>query len=108
MRRTADLAFGFSSDLPVFCSNMGQLPAEIGRVDGTDAEHTVLRGVDQFVPLRVLEQRRGLLTVVAARVGSEQSLAIVGYRPGAENTKARLREIVSETLEEFGVTGSLE
>lgn len=108
VRRTADLAFGFSSDLPVFCSNMGQLPAEIGRVDGTDAEHTVLRGVDQFVPLRVLEQRRGLLTVVAARVGSEQSLAIVGYRPGAENTKARLREIVSETLEEFGVTGSLE
>lgn len=108
VRKTADLAFGFTSDLPVFCSNMGQLPSEISRVDGTDAEHVVLRGVDQFVPLRVLEQRHGLLTVVAARVGDEQSLAIVGYRPGAENTKARLRAIVTETLAEFGITGSLE
>ncbi|MDF2824153.1 MAG: hypothetical protein K0R68_1561 [Mycobacterium sp.] len=108
VRKTADLAFGFTTDLPVFCSNMGQLPAEISRIDGTEAEHVILRGVDQFVPLRVLEQRQGLLTVVAARVGTKLSLAVIGYRPGAENTKARLHAIVAETLSEFGVTGEIE
>lgn len=108
VKRTADVAFGFTADLPVFCSNLGQLPQEISRADGTDAEHVVLRGVDQFVPLRVLEQRHGLLTVIAARVGSKQSLAVIGYQPGAENTKTRLREIVAETLAEFGIAGALE
>lgn len=108
VRKTADLAFGFTADLPVFCSNLGQLPAEISRVDGTDAEHVVLRGVDQFVPLRVLEQRHGLLTVIAARVGTKLSLAVIGYRPGAENTKAALRDIVVETMAEFGVDGDIE
>ena len=74
----------------------------------THAEHVVLRGVDQFVPLRVLEQRQGLLTVIAARVGTKLSLAVISYQVGAENTKPRLRDIVSETLAEFGVSGVLE
>ncbi|CAN5307440.1 hypothetical protein BH11ACT7_BH11ACT7_20320 [soil metagenome] len=108
VRRTADLAFGFSTDLPVFCSNLGELPAEISRVDGTEAEHVVLRGVDQFVPRRVLEQRHGLLTVITARVGAKLSIAVIGYQPGAENTKNRLRQIVGETLTEFGLTGGIE
>ena len=108
VKRTADLAFGFSTDLPVFCSNLGELPAEISRVDGTAAEHLVLRGVDQFVPLRVLEQRHGLLTVITARVGAKLSIAVIGYQPGVENTKSRLREIVAETLGEFGLDGAIE
>jgi hypothetical protein len=108
VKKTADLAFGFTADLPVFCSNLGQLPAEISRVDGTDAEHVVLRGVDQFVPRRVLEQRHGLLTVITARVGAKVSIAVIGYQPGSENTKSRLRQIVAETLTEFGLTGAIE
>ncbi|MGB3481279.1 MAG: hypothetical protein WBB07_03555 [Mycobacterium sp.] len=108
VKRTADVAFGFSADLPVFCSNLGQLPAEISRADGTEAEHVVLRGVDQFVPRRVLEQRHGLLTVIAARVGTKQSLAVISYQLGGANTKAALRELAAETLAEFGLTGAIE
>ncbi len=38
-----------------------------------------MRGVDQHVTRRVLEQRHGVLTVVSSRVGGRISLAVVGY-----------------------------
>lgn len=106
VKSTADVAFGFS-DLPVSCSNLGELPAEIGRIDGTDADFLVFRGVDQFIPRSVLEQRRGLLTVIGARVGDKQSIAVIGYQPGATNTKAHLRELVTAALADFGLTAAV-
>jgi hypothetical protein len=106
VKSTADVAFGFS-ELPVSCSNVGDLPPDIGRVDGTDAEYVVLRGVDQFIPRSVLEQRRGILTVIGGRVGDKMSVAVIGYQPGATNTKARLRELVTAALADFGLTAVL-
>lgn len=103
--RLADATFGLSDDLPVACSNMGQLPAEIGRLDGTDAEYVVVRGIDRHVTKRVLEERRGLLTLATARIGPKVSIAVVAYRPGAKNTKAELHDLANRTLAEFGLTG---
>ncbi len=103
--RLADAAFGLTDDLPVSCSNMGQLPAECGRVDGTDAEYVVVRGIDRHITRRTLEERKGLLSLVTARIGPKVSVAVVAYRPGANNTKAELRELATQTLSEFGLTG---
>ena len=99
----ADVAFGFS-ELRVSCSNLGDLPIEIGRPDGTDAEYVALRGVDGHISRRVLEERSGILTVIGARVGDKVSIAVIGYQPGAVNTKANLAELVTGTLGEFGLT----
>ncbi|WP_422749666.1 hypothetical protein ACN27E_06260 [Mycobacterium sp. WMMD1722] len=99
----ADVAFGFS-DLRVSCSNLGTLPVEIGRVDGTDAEYVALRGVDGHISRRVLEERSGILTVVGARIGAKMSIAVIGYQPGAVNTKPWLAELVRQTLAEFDLS----
>lgn len=104
VRRAAELAFGFS-DQPVSCSNLGDIPAEIGRVDGSDAEYILLRGVDQHVTRRVLEQRHGLLTVVGGRIGGRMSIAVIGYEIGAANTTAWLRRLVEDTLSGFDLDG---
>ncbi|MBO0676414.1 hypothetical protein JRC04_02935 [Mycolicibacterium sp. S2-37] len=96
----ADVAFGFS-DLRVSCSNLGDLPVEIGRVDGTDAEFVTMRGVDGHISRRVLEERSGILTVVGARIGDTVSIAVIGYQPGAVNTKPWLADLVMDTLAEF-------
>lgn len=104
VKHAAELAFGFAEQ-PVSCSNLGDLPAEIGRADGTDAEYVLLRGVDQHITRRVLEQRSGLLTVVGARIGGRISITVVGYELGAANTRARLRGLVEHTLSEFGLSG---
>ncbi|TFV60769.1 hypothetical protein E4P42_04140 [Mycobacterium sp. PS03-16] len=106
VKSTADVAFGFS-DLPVSCSNLGDLPPQIGQIDGTDAEYVILRGVDRFIPRSVLEQRRGLLTVIGARIGEKMSIAVIGYQPGQINTKARLRELTTAALADFGLTGAI-
>ncbi|BBZ08125.1 hypothetical protein MDOR_22940 [Mycolicibacterium doricum] len=106
VKSTANVAFGFS-DLPVSCSNLGELPPDIGRIDGTDAEYVILRGVDSFIPRSVLEQRRGLLTVIGARVGDKISIAVIGYQPGATNSKPRLRELATAALADFGLTAAV-
>jgi hypothetical protein len=106
VRRTADVMFNFA-DLPVSCSNMGELDASIGRLDGTDAEYVYMRGIDGAVSKRFLEQRRGLLTVVSGRIGARIFLTVVGYRPGADNTKLELGELVAKTLAEFELDGVL-
>jgi hypothetical protein len=104
VKASANMAFGFAG-LPVSCSNMGSLPDEIGRIDGTDAEYVIFRGVDRNITRRDLDQLRGLLTVVAGRVGGTVSVAVIGYQPGEVETKAHLRELTEKTLTEFGLTG---
>ncbi len=108
MRGMADAALGFTSDQPVFCSNVGDLPAEMLRVDGTEAEYMFIRGIDRRVTRETLEKRSGLLTVMSGRVSGRVLMSVVGYQPGQENTKAALREIVRRTMSEFGLDGRIE
>jgi hypothetical protein len=104
VRRTADLAFGFTAQ-PVSCSNVGDLPVEVACPGGAPAEQVMLRGVDRHITRRVLEERNGLLTVVAGRLNRKVTITVVGYQPGAENTKECLRERVATALGEFELSG---
>lgn len=106
VRRTADLAFGFTAQ-PVSCSNVGDLPVEVACPDGTPAQQVMLRGVDRLITRRVLEERHGLLTVVAGRLDGMVSMTVVGYQPGMQNTKECLRERVAAVLGEFELTGAI-
>lgn len=108
MRGMADATFGFTADRPVFCSNVGDMPAEIMRADGTDAEYMFIRGIDRRVTREALERRSGLLTVMSARAGSTVIMSVVGYEPGHPNTRDWLRDIVDATLADFGLTGHIE
>lgn len=108
LRSMADATFGFSADVPVFCSNVGDLPPDILRIDGTDAEYLFFRGIDRHVTREALERRNGLLTVMAGRVGGRVLMSVVAYQPGRANTKEELRTLVTSTLAEFGLNGKIE
>ncbi len=105
--RLADMMFGFG-DGAVVCSNLGDLPTEIGCADGTPAEYVMLRGVDQNVTRRYIESVGGQLVVVGGRLNGKLSMSVVAYRPGGKNTKQDLRELAAHTLAEFGLTGIIE
>ncbi|MGV0812614.1 hypothetical protein ABQF34_11700 [Mycolicibacterium boenickei] len=104
MTRLSD-AFVGAAGLPVSCSNMGELDPSFSRVDGTDAEFVVMRGVDQNVIEREIVRAGGHLVLVSGRLGGKVSISVVGYQPGAENTKAWLRELATQVLGEFDLTG---
>jgi hypothetical protein len=108
VNRLADVLFGFSADLPVSCSNVGDLPPEIACLDGTPAEYMMLRGIDRHITRRTLEQRCGLLTVVVGRVVGKMSINIIAYQPGGTNTKDHLRELATQVLAEFELTGVID
>lgn len=103
VRRAADALL--TADLPVACSFLGDVDPAVGRVDGTEADYVMLRGVDRQVTRQLLEKRRGLLTLVAGRITGKMSISIVAYQPGVENSKPRLRELAAQMLELFDLTG---
>lgn len=107
MAPMADAAFGFSTDLPVSCSNMGDLSADLLRADGTDAQYLCFRGVDRRVTRATLERRQGLLTVTSGRIGGKIVNTVISHQPGAENSGSHLREAVVAVLDEFGLNGEI-
>ncbi len=104
VKPVADLVFG-PADLPVSCSNFGDIDVAVGRPDGTDAEFVFLRGLNRHVPRQVLEQRGGFLSLVSGRIGGKIAITVSAYQPGATNSKPRLRELAAQTLAEFNLTG---
>ncbi|MGI9124105.1 MAG: hypothetical protein ACR2JM_05060 [Mycobacterium sp.] len=103
----ADAALGFSADLPVSCSNMGDLPPDCLRVDGTPAEYLTFRGVDRRVLRETLERRSGLLTVASGRVSGRIINTIISYQPGGDNSQEHLREVALQSLTDFGLSGEV-
>ena len=45
--------------------------------------------------------------MVSGRVDGNVTITVVGYQPGAENTKELLRVRVAAALAEFGLTGTI-
>lgn len=108
MARITDMAFAFAADVPVSCSNMGDLPEEILRLDGSVAERFYFRGVDRNVTRDVLERRNGSLSVLSGRVGGKIIIPAMFYQPGADNSRDHLRKVIAQTLAEFDLTGVIE
>jgi hypothetical protein len=107
VKRLADVFLG-SADLPVSCSNLGEIDPAVGRPDGTDAEYVILRGLNQNVTRRDLERAQGQLFVVCGRFGGRMSISVGAYQPSGNNSKPHLRELATQTLAEFALTGVID
>lgn len=102
--KTSDVMFG---DLPVSCSNVGELDPAVNRPDGTDAEYLFLRPVDQRVTRREIERVGGQLVVASGRLNGTVNIGIVAYENGGANTHSHLRELAAEVLAEFQLSGTI-
>ncbi len=103
----SDVVYRTGADLPVSCSNLGDLPPEIGRPDGSDADFVMVRGMDRHNTRQALEEKSGLLAVTNGRICGKMSISVAAYQPGGKNTTAHLRDLTARTLAEFGLTGRL-
>lgn len=105
--KMVDVAFGFTTDLPTSVSNLGDLPADMMKVDGTPAKYLCFRGMDRQVSQDTLDRRGGILTVASGRVSGKVVISVMSYQPGQQNTQSGLRQVIADTMGEFGLSGEI-
>ncbi len=97
-----------SSALPVGCSNLGPLDPAAIRPDGSDADYAYGRLIEPGISKRALEAMGGQLFVASGRTPGRVFISVAAYRPGQQNSPEALRELLSETLAEFGLTAEID
>lgn len=105
-------------DLPVFCSNLGDLGLVVYALARTDAEASdisgalyplhLIRVIGQGVTRQWLERAGGQMALQSWRIGGKIAITIEAYQPGADNTKQALRTLAARTLAEFDLTGDID
>jgi hypothetical protein len=108
VRVLADLLFAYSEDLPVSCSNLGELVPQLADLDGTPATYLLTRSLDANVRLGDLRRSHGHLVAVSSQINGQVSICLEGYELGAENSRNRLRDVAEQTLADFGLTGRVD
>jgi hypothetical protein len=97
-------------DRPVVYSNLGDVGEIVSLIDGTHCEYAFARGTRQHVTRQWLERLGGQMQLLSFRlpVRGKIFIHVLGYQPGAENTKPALRELAAQALAEFELTGQID
>jgi hypothetical protein len=106
-RRLAGMALG-TADLPIGCSNVGDVDPAVNRPDGSDADYFSLRLTEPGLTAGALDRMGGLLFLASGRVHGQVFIAVAAYLVAAANSRDGLRELISGTLAEFDLTGALD
>ena len=97
-------------DHPVVFSNLGDVGSVVSLLDGTHCDYAFARGTRQQVTRQWLDRLGGQTQLLSFRLPVRGKIVIhvLAYQPGAENTKAALRELAARTLAEFDLTGQID
>ncbi|WP_145984385.1 hypothetical protein [Bradyrhizobium nitroreducens] len=99
------LALGALADLPVTCSNLGDLPKDVLQIDGKAADRICFRGIDRAVARRAIEARQGVATLFAGAIPGFIALSFVAYQPGVVTEPRHLRTLVERLLAGYELAG---
>lgn len=97
-----------SADLQVGCSNLGEIDPAVAYADGTAADTVSFRMIEQNLTTQSPELAGGELNLGTGRINGKLFLNIRAYQPGGDNSRQKLRELVADTLADFGLTGVIE
>ena len=103
VRRAEPLAMGASA-LPVGCSNYGDLPAAVVRIDGRDSSDFWVRLIEPGQGPADLNRIGGQLYVLSGRALGNVFLSIVARPVGGGLDDDELHRHVAATLAEFGLS----
>jgi hypothetical protein len=105
-RRAAGVGLG-TADLPIGCSNIGDLDPAMNRPDGTDADYASGRLIEPGISRRVLERMGGQLFVVSGRLHGRVWISVNAYLFDRANSPDALRGDVIATLAEFDLAAEI-
>ncbi|WP_328355273.1 hypothetical protein OG976_25210 [Mycobacterium sp. NBC_00419] len=105
LRRLEKMTTG--GEKSVGCSNVGHLPDDVNRIDGTEAASFWARGVEWPVTRDTLDQIGGSLMVASLRMAGTILVVTQAWYAGGPNDKKVLAEQFDQALKDFGVEATL-
>ncbi|OBH13303.1 hypothetical protein [Mycobacterium sp. E1747] len=104
VRRAEGVAMS-SGQLPVGCSNLGNLDAAAGRIDGADAAEVCIRLAEQGVTRRRIEQNHGQLFCSTGTFNGSRFLNVIACRNGTDSAAAA-REVACSALADLQLSAT--
>jgi len=92
---------------PIGCSNLGVLPPETSRPDGSAADYLAVRMLEPNTTA-VLDRMGGMLFVGSGRTERHVFVTVGSWVVGGTNTRAALREAFARALADMGLDGTVE
>ncbi|MDT5079899.1 MAG: hypothetical protein QOJ80_4536 [Mycobacterium sp.] len=97
-----------AADLPVGCSNSGDVDPAAASVDGTAADYFSIRLIAQHLRTNSTELAFGELYFLSGRSCGRLFITARAYHPGKANSREELCQLISETLADFELIGDIE
>ncbi|WP_263997727.1 hypothetical protein [Mycobacterium yunnanensis] len=92
---------------PIGCSNLGVLPPETNRPDGTDADFLGVRMLEPNTAA-VLDRMGGMLFVGSGRTGRHVFVTVGSWVVGGANTRTAVRNALARAVADMGLSGAVE
>jgi diacylglycerol O-acyltransferase len=93
---------------PIGCSNVGELPPEMNRPDGRDADRLAIRMMEPQLTTKDLERMGGVLFVGSGRINDGIFVTTAGWMVGGPNTTQAFRDSFRQALTDMGLSGTVE
>lgn len=104
VRRAEGVAMS-TGQLPVGCSNLGDLDSAVGRIDGDDAAEVCIRLAEQGVTHRRIEQNQGQLFCSTGTFNGSRFINVIACRSGADSAAAA-RELACRALADLQLSAT--
>ncbi|MGW0158559.1 hypothetical protein ACWDUN_04475 [Mycobacterium sp. NPDC003323] len=93
---------------PIGCSNAGEMPPALSRIDGTEADFFIGRMIENGVTEAAFARRGGHLALGVTITGASAAISIASWKVGGPNTAEALAKAVSTAFGDFGLTPDIE
>jgi hypothetical protein len=105
MRRMVSVATGDAAS--VVSSNLGEVPSEVTRVDGTDADYVTARSVYPGMKRATMHRTGGVLGFISGRVNGKVGISVLSYQLTGPNSDGELRQTLSNTFAAFELNATM-
>jgi diacylglycerol O-acyltransferase len=93
---------------PIGCSNLGELPPEMNRPDGSEADYLAIRMMEPQLTTKVLERMGGVLFVGSGRINGRIFVTTAGWVVDGTNTTEAFRDSFRQALADMKLSGTVE
>lgn len=93
---------------PIGCSNAGDMPAALSRIDGTEADFFIGRMIENGVTEAAFARRGGHLALGVTISGGTVAISIASWKVGGPNSAPALADAVTKAFADFGLAPTIQ